>query len=135
MTVKKNIVVVDDNRDVVEILRLILGTLGVPVRQAYDGFEALNLINKELPSLMILDLTMPYLDGETVMRQLRRNPRTADLPVIIFTAQQVTREKAEALKIPYSMMLRKGSLSMTDLRKKVLEVLGDEVPIDRALLG
>ena len=132
---QKNIVVVDDNRDVVEILRLILGTLGIPVRRAYDGFEALKLINLELPSLVILDLTMPYLDGETVLRHLRENPRTAELPVIVFTAQQVTHERARALNIPYSMLLRKGSLSMTDLRKKVLDVLGDEIPVDRALLG
>jgi two-component system alkaline phosphatase synthesis response regulator PhoP/two-component system response regulator VicR len=54
---------------------------------AYDGKEALEKIATEKPDLVVLDVMMPYMDGFEVLQQLRKNPETRDLPVIMLTAK------------------------------------------------
>lgn len=56
------------------------------VKKANSGSEALEMIHKELPSVVLLDLLMPNMDGYEVLSRLRSNPQTKDLPVIILTA-------------------------------------------------
>ena len=130
----QDIVIVDDDPDTREILDLILGTLEIPIRQAGNGFEALSLILEDPPLLVVLDMAMPHLDGRAVLQVLKADPTMADLPVIVFTASEITAEVAEELQVPLSLMARKGRLSMTQLREIVVQVLGDAVDIDVSLL-
>lgn len=117
------ILVVDDDPDAREILSLILGTLDIDVVQAQNGFDALAAVAKELPLLIILDLSMPHLDGEAVLSKLRESPNTAGVPVIIFTAKTLTDDELERLKLPLHLIVRKGRLSMTHLRDLVMDIL------------
>ncbi len=119
-----HILIVDDDPDTREILDLVLGTLEIPVHQARDGREALNDILTSRPRLIMLDLSMPGLDGRAVLDALRVSADTAALPVIVFTASPVTPELAEQLHVPPSRILRKGNLSMTRLRDIALGILG-----------
>jgi CheY-like chemotaxis protein len=118
-----NILIVDDEESVRQLLRLMLRTFDVCVREAADGSEALARINEEQPSLVILDVMMPQIDGLTVLKQLRADPKTKALPVLLFTAFRVTNEQAAELEVPRSMIMNKGSLSVKDLRGTVAEVL------------
>lgn len=120
----RNVLVVDDDPDAREILTEILITLGLEVRQASNGLDALNQIMAEKPDMLILDLSMPHMDGPGVLRQLRDNPDTLELPVLVFTAEPVNELLAERLDHPLDMIMGKGRLSMTDLRNKVQRVLG-----------
>ena len=95
---KQTILVVDDNPDDVEL------TLRVPrshriandVQVARDGVEAMALLEKasdqELPSLVLLDLKMPRMDGLEVLRRIRANPRTKHLPVTVMTTSREERD-------------------------------------------
>lgn len=130
----RSIVIVDDDPDAREILNLILGTLEIPIRQASDGAEALKLILDDLPLLIVLDLAMPNVDGRAVLRELRADASTKNIPVIIFTAEDIAPEKAEELGVPLSMMIRKGSVSMTRLRELVTQLLVDVINIDLSLM-
>jgi DNA-binding response OmpR family regulator len=84
---KPRILVADDDRNVVQIIAVNLRYEGMDVIEAYDGQEALEKVATEKPDLVLLDIMMPALDGIEVCRRLKRNPRTADLPIIMLTAK------------------------------------------------
>jgi len=89
--VAQNILVVDDDRDSLKLIGLMLQRRGYQITVAQTGAQALVKAEGESPDLIILDVMMPDIDGYEVCRRLRANPQTAHLPVIMFTAKtQVT---------------------------------------------
>jgi signal transduction histidine kinase len=81
------VLVVDDEPANRELLRDLLEARGFDVREAADGFTALNALqNEDLPDVILLDVMMPGIDGFEVCRRIRENPVTAHLPVLIVTA-------------------------------------------------
>jgi len=93
------ILVVDDESDIVNLLKLILETEGFQVLTAFGGDEALNLAEVEVPDLVLLDLLMPGKSGLEVCKILKSQPRTKNVPVIVLSAlgRNVDRElSAEA---------------------------------------
>lgn len=81
------ILVVDDNPDTNDALVRLLRLRGYTVEGAFDGVEALGLLREGLePSLIILDLRMPIMDGQEFLRTIADDPRFATLPVIIYSA-------------------------------------------------
>jgi len=83
----KKILAVDDERAIVRLVQINLERQGYQVVTAYDGKEALEKVASEKPDLVVLDVMMPYMDGFEVLQQLRKNPETRDLPVIMLTAK------------------------------------------------
>src|SRR5512138_3905496 len=84
---RKSVLVVDDERDLVEILAFNLRREQYEVAVAYDGESALAAARRSPPDLVILDLMLPGLGGLEVCRRLRADPRTAKVPVIMLTAK------------------------------------------------
>ena len=80
------ILTVDDEPDVLELIRFHLSKAGYIVVQAATGRQALEMIRDEKPDLVLLDLMLPDIDGFGVCELLRRNPNTASLPIIIVSA-------------------------------------------------
>ncbi len=124
-----DILIVDDDPDAREILDLVLRTLEIPLRQATDGDEALTLAFDLPPLLIVLDLSMPRMDGAAVLRGLRARPETADIPVVVFTAQVINDELADQLRLPPPQIVRKGSLSMTRLRELILRLIKGKIEL------
>jgi DNA-binding response OmpR family regulator len=83
---RKKILVVDDDRDAVELLRFNLGKAGFAIGTAGSGKEALRKVCSISPDLIVLDLMMPEMDGFAVCEILRRDPMTARTPIIMLTA-------------------------------------------------
>ena len=81
------ILLIDDDRDVIELLRFLLEQDGHQISEAYDGVEGVELATQELPDLIILDIMMPERDGYTANQQLLENPRTRSIPIMILTAK------------------------------------------------
>ena len=81
------ILIVEDERDIRELLAYSLGREGFAVIEADNGVSALHLAGMKRPDLVLLDLMLPGMDGLTVCRQMRRAPETADIPVIMLTAK------------------------------------------------
>ena len=78
--------VVDDNPTMVEMLSMALNIFGHNALAAYSGEEALERIPEDCPDLVLLDLTMPGIDGYETLRRLRAFPESEDLPVYVITA-------------------------------------------------
>lgn len=90
------VLVVDDERNIVQLARMYLASEGYSVEAAYDGVEALEKIKAHRPDIVVLDLMMPKLDGWEVCRRLRKE---SDLPVIILTARGDDSDKILGLEL------------------------------------
>jgi DNA-binding response OmpR family regulator len=80
------VVAADDERDIVELVAIVLGRAGYEVLTASEGAAALELVRSRGPDLCVLDGTMPGLAGFEVLRAIRSDPETADVRVLILTA-------------------------------------------------
>jgi len=82
----KRILVADDEPDLLSIVQSILETKGYEIETVNDGREALQALQGDLPDLLIIDLMMPVLSGLEVVRRLKKDERTRDLPIIVMSA-------------------------------------------------
>ncbi len=80
------ILVVDDNAQNLELIQAYLEDIDCEALAAHDGLEALDLVAKRKPDLVLLDVMMPKMSGFEVCRRLKRDPATSDIPVIMVTA-------------------------------------------------
>lgn len=102
------VLVVDDVPDILELLETTLKFKGYRVATARNGQEALELIQREHPTLIIADILMPTMDGFSLVHRLRLNPETRDIPVIFLSATYVAPEdKAFALTIGVTRFIEK----------------------------
>jgi two-component system phosphate regulon response regulator PhoB len=83
----KRILVVDDEEDILNLLSYNLKKAGFEILTAMDGPEALEIAVKELPGLILLDIMLPNMEGTEVLKRLKADPSTADVPVIMLTAK------------------------------------------------
>lgn len=84
---KNRILVVDDEDDILELAEYNLSKEGYEVVSARSGEEALKKIESDQPDMILLDLMLPGVDGYEVTRQIKRNPETAEIPIIMITAK------------------------------------------------
>ncbi len=84
---KRTIMVVDDNADIVTVIKTILEMEGFLVQSACNGQEVFKLLEEQKPDLIILDIMMPQMDGLKVLTRLKGDPGTASIPVILLTAK------------------------------------------------
>ncbi len=96
---QKRILVVDDNRFMVNVLRSCLEQAGYAVSAASTGLTALKLAAQEDFHLVLLDVVMPDMDGLEVVRQLRNNTRTSHLPVILLSSRNSVADKVKGLEV------------------------------------
>ena len=89
----KKILVVDDDLQTVKLVGLVLDRRGYEIIAARSGEQALEKIRSDLPDLVILDVMMPDMNGYEVARQLRADPETVDLPILMFTAKSGVQDK------------------------------------------
>ena len=80
------VLVADDEPDIVELVAFVLGRAGYEIYKADDGDQALRIARERRPALCILDGSMPGLAGFEIVRQLRGDPETSAIPVLILTA-------------------------------------------------
>lgn len=86
METRPKLLVVDDDPDILDAITTILGTQPYSIDTARDGVECMDKVREDTPDLIILDLLMPRKDGFAVVRELRRNPKYAKLPILILTS-------------------------------------------------
>ena len=113
-----DVLVVDDDADMRQRLRSILERKGWSVREAGDGAGALDAVQAKAPQLVLLDLTMPIMDGFTFLEALRRMPQGADVPVLVLTARDVSLADRERLH-DAAGILKKGDTSLRDISAEV----------------
>lgn len=96
---KKHILCIEDEPEMIELIRIILGKKGFEVEGAIGGEEGLEKARAKKPDLILLDLMMPEMDGWEVYRQLKSDDELKDIPVIIVTARSQSIDKILGLHI------------------------------------
>jgi two-component system phosphate regulon response regulator PhoB len=99
MMARGRILVIDDEKDLIELVRYNLEKEGFLVRSAQDGESGLGAAKKELPDLILVDLMLPGIDGLDVCRALRSDSRTAHIPVIMLTAKSAESDRILGLEL------------------------------------
>lgn len=102
-----NIIIADDYDDNRELVRLMLQTGGYRIREARDGRECVAAALAEPPDLLLVDLSMPALDGWGVLRELRADARTRDIPCVALTAFAANQDRQRALDAGFDAYLSK----------------------------
>ena len=92
------ILVVDDEEDLLELVRFNLARDGYDVLGVVNGEEALKAVRREPPDLVVLDLMLPGLDGLEVCRRLKADPRTREIPIVMLTAKSEERDVVSGLE-------------------------------------
>jgi len=116
------ILLADDNPRNREVARLALEAVGYEVIEAADGGEAVKLAQSILPSLLILDIQMPVLDGYGVIGRLRQDKRFAATPAIAMTALAMRGDEERALAAGFTRHISKP-VNLSNLRQVVAELL------------
>ena len=128
----KTVLIADDDPDILLLLSVYFERAGYDVAQARNGSEALRLATERLPSIAMLDVTMPGLDGFEVTRALRENAATRSMPVILLTARAQATDVAQGMAAGADEYVKKP-FEAADLIERVERLLRD-VP-GRRLLG
>ncbi|GAC1337050.1 MAG: hypothetical protein NVSMB29_00760 [Candidatus Dormibacteria bacterium] len=109
MVTSRLVLVVEDNDDVREMLRLQLGFAGYEVLCAEDGMKAIELLERFDPEVMLVDVVMPRLDGVGLTEHVRAQPRFQEVPLILLTGLDSSDERVrKAMALPHVHHLAKG---------------------------
>lgn len=119
------VLVVDDNRIDLDLMIKVIEEHNMNAVSVENGKKCLEFLRKEVPDVLILDLIMPGLDGFQVLDDLRRRPETRDLPVIVVTAKDLTRQERERLSGNASSVLAKSATTSRELLKELKRVIKD----------
>lgn len=118
------VVVVDDTAEARRLIRRILQSQGdFEIYEATNGREAIELVSKELPDLVILDLMMPEVDGFAVLDELRSKPETANIPVIVATAKELTVDEKSRLRGQIQSLMLKGDFLNDEFLEEVRSLI------------
>lgn len=118
------IVIVEDTLEARRLIRRILQSQGnFTILEAANGREGLELIQRELPDLIILDLMMPEMDGFTVIEALRAKQETATIPVIVATAKELTTDEKSRLGGQIQSLMQKGDFLNDEFLEEVKSLI------------
>ena len=95
----RTVLCIEDEQEMIDLIRLILSRRGFEVLGANGGRQGLEMVRKELPDLVLLDLMMPDMDGWEVYQQMKADNATKDIPVVIVTAKAQSIDKVLGLHI------------------------------------
>ena len=125
MPEEKTVLVVEDEKNIVDILRFNLERKGYRVLEAYDGEEGLRKARTEKPDLILLDVRMASMDGIETLREIREMEDRKDIPVIMLTSQNDKRTVLESLMLGAENYILKP-FTIQDLYDRIDSVLDNE---------
>lgn len=121
------ILVVDDNEDdALLIRRLLESRKSYRLYHARDGWEGLAQARQRLPDLIVADLMMPGIDGFGLVEELRLDPRTRDIPIVVVSAKDITPEERKRLNGHIEALYQKASLQPRKFVDQVIQVIQEK---------
>lgn len=141
---KETILIVDDDPDIAHILRLLLDRKGYTNLIASGGQECLDILKKERPGVILLDIMMAPMDGWQTLEQIKENPLTREIPVLMITAKQLTAAEAHQYHIciedylikPFDQNTLYAAVEQVLMRKRKIReslVIANDAGIDREM--
>ncbi len=116
------LLVIDDDAAVHSLLQEDLGSLGFTIHAALSGEEGLRAAAEHAPDVILLDLLMPGMSGFEVAGSLKENPRTANIPIVVLSSKEITKEDRQALNSKVSSYVRKGASAREQLVREIRRV-------------
>lgn len=120
---QKHVLVVDDDPNIADMLRQFLPEAEFKLESALDGIAGLQAVEANRPDIILLDIIMPELDGFGVIEKLRANPETRDLPIIVISAKELTKDEVQKLKETVTLVMKKqgfqGEKLMDEINKSL----------------
>ena len=126
----KRLAYIEDESEMIDLVRIILGRRGYTVLGANGGREGLELVRNELPDLVLLDLMMPDMDGWDVYHQIKSEESTRDIPVIVITAKAQNIDKVLGLRIAKVEDYIAKPFSPQELLDRIDKVLSKQVKVN-----
>jgi two-component system response regulator VicR len=126
----RRVVYIEDEQEMIDLVRLILNRKGIEVLGANGGREGLELVRQELPDLVLLDLMMPDMDGWEVYQQMKAGELTRDIPVIVVTAKAQSIDRVLGLHIAKVNDYISKPFSPQELVDSVEQVLSERKHVD-----
>jgi len=119
------ILVVEDNADNMTLITDVLHSLSYTVLSAKDGEEGVKAAQTEKPDLILMDLSLPRMDGWTAARTIKSEPALAEIPIIALTAHAMSGDRERALEAGCSDYISKP-INLRDLMSKLRQYLGQK---------
>ena len=121
----KRVVCIEDEPEMIDLVRLILGRKGFEVIGANGGVEGLEAVRREKPDLVLLDLMMPDMDGWEVYQQIKADPALREIPVVVVTAKAQSIDKVLGLHIAKVDDYITKPFGPQELLESVAKILGE----------
>lgn len=121
----KKILFIEDEQALQQTLGDLLRGEGYEVASAFDGETGLAMVKTENPDLILLDLILPKLHGFDVLKQIKENPDTRDIPLIVLTNLEGLGDVEKALELGATTYLVKANYSLDEVLEKVRKALGE----------
>jgi threonine synthase len=119
----RSIAILEDNPQSIQLLRRILQTRGdYQILEARDGAEGLEMVRRERPDLILLDLMMPGMDGFEVLEALKANEELNQVPVVVITAKELTIAERERLSGQIEILMQKGAFTDEELLEEIMKL-------------
>jgi DNA-binding response OmpR family regulator len=122
MTEKKKILIADDDDSIHDLLTEALRTDKYDIIHTYDGKETLQRVEEDLPDLVLLDIMMPLLDGRDICKQLKANPETDHMKILVFSGKGEQHDRILAFQLGADDYISKPA-SITYITRKITNLL------------
>ncbi len=125
---QKRVLVVDDDREMVELIELFLNNAGYETLAAFSGESALEQAFQQKPDLILLDIMMPNVDGWEVFRRVKNDPQGGKIPIVFLTARTQNIDRMIGLSVMKASGYLTKPFSKKELLDEVERVLQEESP-------
>jgi DNA-binding response OmpR family regulator len=114
---------VEDDQDAARVLTAMLMRYGIQTFQAQSAGAAIQLSQEILPDLLVLDLALPESDGFAVVDWLRQHHRLHSIPLVVYTARDLTERDRDRLKLGQTLFFTKGRITPQDFEQRIVGLL------------
>jgi two-component system, cell cycle response regulator DivK len=122
---KLRVLLVEDNQDNFELVHFLLDRAGYEVLAGHDGREALDMARKELPDLILMDLSMPGMDGWVAGRELKADPATSRIPLLALTAHTLPGDRKRTMESGFDGYISKP-IDVVHFGEMIANALGEK---------
>jgi two-component system, cell cycle response regulator DivK len=123
---RNRILIVEDDEDNSELVRFLLERAGYGVLAARDGQKGLALARLELPDLILMDLSLPGIDGWTAGKELKTDPRTAEIPLLALTAHTLPGDRKRTLESGFDGYISKP-IDVENFARNIAQALENKI--------
>lgn len=119
----KKVLIIEDDSYILDMYKIKLKASGFEVITANDGMEGLEILKKERPDIILLDVIMPKMDGFSVLKEIKNRPELSEIPVVLLTNLGQRENIEKGFELGATSYIIKAHFTPTEIVKKIKDVL------------